>query len=87
MFFVKANGQIAFRFTDWKPMAWSNDRVIGRGFLERLNKIPGFDLAEPDLDKKRILPLALLLDPAHLDLFKKAVIWLKQAVLSAEENF
>lgn len=86
MFLVKGNGQIAFRFTDWKPMAWSNDRVIGREFLERLNKITGFDLAESDLDKKRSLPLALLLDPAHLDLFKNAAIWLKQAVLSADKK-
>lgn len=86
MFLVKGNGQIAFRFTDWKPMAWSNDRVIGRGFLERLNKIPEFKLDERDLDKKRSLQLALLLDPTHLDIFKKAVSWLKQAVLSADQK-
>jgi hypothetical protein len=86
MFLVKANGQIAFRFTDWKPMAWSHDRVIGMGFVERLNKITGFDLDEPDLETKRSLPLAPLLDPAHLDQFKKAASWLKQAVLSAEKK-
>lgn len=86
MFLVKANGQIAFRFTDWKPMSWGNDRTIGKGFLERLDKIPGFDLAEPDLDKKRNVPLTLLLDPAHLDLFKKAASWLKQAVLTVEKK-
>lgn len=85
-FLVKANGQITFRFIEWKPMPWGNDRVIGKGFLERLNKIPGFKLEEPDLEKKPSLPLALLLDPAHLDLFKKAVVWLKQAVSTVEKK-
>ena len=86
MFLVKANGQIAFRFTDWEPMSWSTDRTIGKGFLERLNKISGFQLSEADLDKKPIRPLALLLDPVHLDLFKRAASWLKQAVSTVEKK-
>ncbi|MBX3305626.1 MAG: hypothetical protein KF751_06165 [Nitrospira sp.] len=86
IFLVKANGQIAFRFTDWEPMSWSTDRTIGKGFLERLNKISGFQLSEADLDKKPIRPLALLLDPVHLDLFKRAASWLKQAVSTVEKK-
>jgi hypothetical protein len=84
VFVVKAMGHLTLRFVEWKSMQWSNDRSIGKGFLERLNKIPGVALAEPDLDKKPSLPLALLLDPAHLELFKKAVVWLKQAVSTVE---
>lgn len=79
VFIVKANGQITFRFIEWKPMPWRNEQSITNGFLERLNRIPGFDLAESDLDKKPTLPLALLLDPVHLGLFKEAVSWLKKS--------
>lgn len=86
VFIVKAKGQLTLRFMEWKPMPWSNDRALGKGFLERLNKIPGVDLTESDLDKKPSLSLALLLDSAHLDLFKKAVCWLKQTVQAAEKN-
>jgi hypothetical protein len=86
VFVITARGNFVFRFNEWKPMSWGSDRTIGKGFVDRLNKIPGFDQAEPDLDKKHVLPLTLLLDRANLDLFKKAVSWLKQEVLTVERQ-
>ncbi|NGZ10856.1 MAG: hypothetical protein CV088_15960 [Nitrospira sp. LK70] len=83
MFLVKADGQIAFRFIEWKSMPWINDRAMLSGFLERLNKIPGFDLSEQDLSGKTGRRLDLLLSPANLNLFKNAVTWLTQKTLSA----
>jgi hypothetical protein len=82
VFVIRSDGKLVFRFTDWKSMPWINDRAILTGFRERLNKIPGLDLSEKDLEGKPIKSLDLLLDPLNLTLFKDAVRWLKQRVLS-----
>lgn len=81
-FLIKANGQVTFRFIEWKPMPWINDRALLNEFLERLNKIPGFGLSAEDLDRKPSKQLKLLLDPINLDHFKNAVRWLKHKALS-----
>lgn len=82
VFVIRSDGQLVFRFTDWKSMPWMKDRAILNGFRERLNTIPGLDLSEKDLEGKPTKSLDLLLDPSNLNLFKDAVRWLKQTVLS-----
>ena len=82
MFVIRMDGRLVFRFADWRAMPWINDRAILTGFQERLNKIPGLKLGEEDLNGKPIRSLDLLLPPSNLDLFKQAVIWLKQRTLS-----
>ncbi|MDH4078873.1 MAG: hypothetical protein OEU68_03565 [Nitrospira sp.] len=85
-FIIKSHGQITFRFVEWKPMPWGKNRVIGKGFLERLNKIPGIDLSEEDLGRKPSRPLELLLDPTNFKFFKDAVSWLKHTVALSEKQ-
>lgn len=85
IFVIRIDGKLVFRFADWQAMPWIDDRAILTGFRERLNKIPGLELSEEELDRKPIRSLDLLLPPTSLDLFKQAVIWLKQKTLSTRQ--
>ena len=82
MFVIRIDGKLVFRFSDWRAMPWINDRAILTEFRERLNKVPGLEISEEELGRKPIRSLDLLLPPSNLDLFKQAVIWLKQKMLS-----
>jgi hypothetical protein len=80
VFVIRVDGQLVFRFPDWRSQSWIKDRAFLNGFRERLNKIPGLNISEEDLDHKPIRPLNLLLSSTNFDLFKQAVTWLKDVV-------
>ncbi len=45
---------------------------------ERLNKIPGVDLPASKIELRPAFPLAVLADPAALELFIEALGWFQQ---------
>ncbi len=87
IFVIRIDGKLVFRFAEWRAMPWIDDRTILTGFRERLNKVPGLELSEDELGRKPIRSLHLLLPSTNLDLFKQAVIWLKQRTLSTGQYY
>lgn len=86
LFVVRTDGRFTIRFMYLKTKTWIEDRKVLDELRRRLNEIPDMNLSDKDLDGKPNRPLSLLLNPTNLSLFKEAVLWLKQAVLSAEKT-
>lgn len=85
MFEIQTDGHIMIRFMNLRTKSWNADRTLLNEYRERLNKIPGMELSEENLDGKPRRPLELLSNPSNLSLFKDAVCWLKdKAVLAGQ---
>jgi len=76
-FVVRSDGRFTVRFMHIKARNGLRNETILKGFLTRLNQIPGLGFTEDDLKGKPRRRLDPLLDPLNLKVFKESIFWLR----------
>ena len=80
---VRSDGRIGIRFIHIKTKTGQKNEDILKGFVARIENIPGFGFTDDDIKGKPRRPLDPLLDPTNLKCFQEAVMWLRDQLQRA----